>query len=58
MKNITYEEYLDAISIIGKWYVNNIPTYLTSLQEEDLKEYIYYNDLFENVKIADSRATS
>ena len=25
---------------------------------EDLKEYIYYNDLFENVKIADSRATS
>lgn len=25
---------------------------------EDLKEYIYYNDLFENVKITDSRATS
>ena len=39
-KNLpTYEEYLDAISIIGKWYVNNIPTNLTSLQEEDLKEY-------------------
>ena len=35
----TQEEYLYAIDEMGKWYVNNIPTYLTELEDESLSDY-------------------
>lgn len=36
----TREEYLASIDLIGEWYTNNVPTYLTKLQEESINNYI------------------
>ncbi len=36
----TIEEYLNAIAVIGNWYVNNVPTYMTELEEEKTEDYI------------------
>ncbi len=33
------EEYLKAISTIGEWYINHVPTYQGKLKEEMLAEY-------------------
>lgn len=35
----TFEEYKNAIDIMGEWYVNHVPTYQTELESENISNY-------------------
>lgn len=43
----TRTDYINAINLISEWYVNNIPTYASVLQEETIEDY--YGD-YKNYK--------
>lgn len=47
----TREEYLNAIEEVGEWYVNHIPTYCKTLQEETIEEYNGIEKFIDKVKL-------
>ena len=47
----TREEYLNAIEEVGEWYVNHIPTYCKTLQEEIIEEYNGIEKFIDKVKL-------
>lgn len=47
----TKEEYLKAVSEIGKWYVDNVATYCRNLQEENASQYVGDGEFIDNVKL-------
>ena len=45
------EEYLNAINVIGEWYINHVPTYQGQLELEKLSDYVGNDKYYKEYKL-------